>query len=462
MLGSAPLVRYHHYKESSNVRIAALSIALTVALATGCTAAVPAQAASSGPERARVGTDVSGEITSTARVNYNDGSRSRLYALDIPAGKVMALELGGPLRGAISVFKDDQLVASSKERQLTYQSQTGGAHVVSVHSEDAEAYGPFQLSIKQVETWTGGELTPGRIADWLPPRDEKRYTLRITDADWYVIDLRSDDFDAMLSLEGQGVSLNNDDGGEGLNARLRTELQPGQYTLTASGYGRDGGLLDLEVARWSPPDGVEIRNSGALPPDGARIMGLASGTPNSYQMQVAQRSLVRIDMTSDDFDSVLQISGNGVSQEDDDGGEGLNARLMVMLEPGTYTVRASGYGNSGGLYELATRTEQVPEGGGSLAMDEWREAVLLPGARDHYDIEVREAGTYVFEMNSPDGIDGMFQLLRDGREIAEDDDSGSGLNPRLELRLEPGRYVLVARAYSSNDVGRYSVIVRRR
>ena len=53
----------------------------------------------------------------------------------------------------------------------------------------------------------------------------------------------------------------------------------------------------------------------------------------------------------------LELLHNGASlAEDDDGGDGLNARIVELLQPGTYTIRARSlysYGGSQGSYRIS-------------------------------------------------------------------------------------------------------------
>ena len=51
---------------------------------------------------------------------------------------------------------------------------------------------------------------------------------------------------------------------------------------------------------------------------------------------------------------VYRITGPGVDAEDDDGGNALNARLLLPLGPGRYTVEVSSLGSSQGMFELET------------------------------------------------------------------------------------------------------------
>lgn len=104
------------------------------------------------------------------------------------------------------------------------------------------------------------------------------------------------------------------------------------------------------------PD-VELRNEGAIMP-GEPLNGWYSGEPLNYQLEVTESSLVTLEMRSADFDTFIEISGQGVAASDDDGAGGTDSRLQEPLLPGTYTVSARGFSATGsGLFELSLEME---------------------------------------------------------------------------------------------------------
>ena len=65
-----------------------------------------------------------------------------------------------------------------------------------------------------------------------------------------------------------------------------------------------------------------------------------------------------IEFLSDDFDSYLRVFGPGLSEplSNDDGSEGLNARLSVSFpQDGVYHVIASSLGGATGTFTLCVR-----------------------------------------------------------------------------------------------------------
>ncbi|BBI59971.1 hypothetical protein HSBAA_12770 [Vreelandella sulfidaeris] len=134
-------------------------------------------------------------------------------------------------------------------------------------------------------------------------------------------------------------------------------LAPGVYELTArTAYGESSGMFTLSMKPHDMPD-VELRNEGAIMP-GEPLNGWYSGEPLNYQLEVTESSLVTLEMRSADFDTFIEISGQGVAASDDDGAGGTDSRLQEPLLPGTYTVSARGFSATGsGLFELSLEME---------------------------------------------------------------------------------------------------------
>jgi hypothetical protein len=92
---------------------------------------------------------------------------------------------------------------------------------------------------------------------------------------------------------------------------------------------------------------------------GRPVMGmLPPGQPFvEYSLRIQQQRLVTIDLESREFDTYLYLLRDGVElHRDDDGGSGLNSRMVMPLEPGTYTVRVGSFGGRGsGPFTLVAR-----------------------------------------------------------------------------------------------------------
>lgn len=106
------------------------------------------------------------------------------------------------------------------------------------------------------------------------------------------------------------------------------------------------------------------------------------------------------------------------------------------------------------------------EGAKTLVVDAPRTEASIgkPGEEDVYRFQVAQEGSYVIDTRGPtDVYMKLFGPDSPTALIAEDDDSGYGLNPRIGAELMPGTYVVQVRHYDrGSGTGRYTVAVKRR
>ncbi len=440
-------------------------------LSLAIAAAVNSPVHAAGPARSlALNGEANGEITSASPINYSDGTRSQLFSLQLNAGQAVALKLDGPLDGSLSVFLRDSLVSRTESGEngnttLSMRADKAGQYVVAVSGSNARAFGPYQLSAAPIATYDGKPLTAGRrITDWLQGQD-KSFTLQVEQAGLYTIDLESDEFDARLTLSGNGVNMEDDDGGNRLNSRLIAPLKPGTYTLTAAGFSDATGAFYLGVQRADMPEGLVFEDGAALPVDGSASSFLTPDVTRSFVLTLPERRRVQFDATSRDFDTLLTVQGGDLTLSDDDGaGNGTNSRLTQVLDAGEYNVSVRSVNGRGGVFQLATSTSAAPDGPARPELKLGRESQgqLRPGNRDLYTLEIPRKGTYVISMTGIAGLDGMITLMRNGEEVAQQDDSDSSLDPHLEIELEAGRYVLLAHSFDPNATGGYRLLARRK
>lgn len=420
------------------------------------------------PSLATLGERLYGEITSADELNGNDGSFYQRHQLALEAGRLVEFELSGALRGSLSLFgPDGQWLAASNDDpdvapvRLRQRIGEDGDYQLVVSGRDARSFGPYRLDSRELEMLDGGTITaPIELTGWLDGSDN-RYRLQVEEGGLYVIEMRSQELDAYLELTGPNdFSASDDDSGQGLDARLTALLEAGDYTLVARaahGYGQ--GIYSLDISAQAMPDDSDTHHGGPLDLD-TQVSGWFYGQDIDYQITLSERLEVVIDMQSEDFDSYLTLLGDDMTLSDDDSGDGLDARLQALLEPGQYTIRAGSFGSGSGRFRLSTRTTAVTDDGGSaLSLDEPRAARLVPGARDHYTLEIETSGTYVIDMRSSE-VDAYLEIEGDELYLS-DDDGGDGLDARLTAQLEAGQYRVTARAFNSSDVGGYVISVSR-
>ncbi len=318
-----------------------------------------------------VGDTVSGEITSSSRINYNDGSRHQGYSMTLKSGEAVSLELGGSLNGQLAVFDGQNMVANasggdygmdgegemssaSGTVSLAFRAPKDGNYLVAVNSASSDSFGPFKLKTGKVVPYDGKPLGPDSQAiDWLMG-EKQEYKLKVDKAGLYAITLESNAFDAYLNLKGRNVDLEDDDNGGRLNARIRTYLEPGDYTITASSINGSTGSFKLSTALTPTPNGLVTRDGTPLTLGQTAQSMMDSRGRRTFVLNLESAKQVQFDAIADGFDSTLHITGPGVDAEDDDGGNGTNAQLTLSLRAGRYIVAVGSLGSQQGVFELET------------------------------------------------------------------------------------------------------------
>lgn len=144
----------------------------------------------------------------------------------------------------------------------------------------------------------------------------------------------------------------NDDSGASSDSRLLLPFQPGEYVIWATTFPGEQGDYQLAVNPAQTGSCTEPRGtigigqtvSGTLTEAGSCLLN-SGHFADIWQFTTATEVTVTADLTSTAHDSYLLLadSENLVIAADDDGGEGLNSRIIHTLAPGTYTLWASTY-----------------------------------------------------------------------------------------------------------------------
>jgi len=180
------------------------------------------------------------------------------------------------------------------------------------------------------------------------------FRLRITAQTTVQIDLQSTTFDAYLVLtDSAGTTLvENDNGPTGNNSRIVRQLAPGVYFIYANSFNANTtGAYTLAVTTAATADPCLI--SSAVPIAlGQTLNGTLTTTDcrlpedgsyaDLYRLVLSGTTTVTIDMAAS-FDTYLFVfnTANQVVAEDDDSGDGTNARIVATLTAGTYYIGAN-------------------------------------------------------------------------------------------------------------------------
>lgn len=349
-----------------------------------------------------------------------------------------------------------------------------------------------------------GQLNPADPQDLVVKKPAKAFTVELAPEHSYQIDLRSAEFDSFLRLtDAQNKQLaKDDDSGGNLNSRiLFTPPAKGTYRIIATSFdNRTGGFqLSVKIAGKAIAGGpVPVALVPALPetkiatPTADKAIALG-GQINAndpldpvrrkrakiYTVELDPGSCYQIDLVSDAFDAFLRLTNdqNIDLGHDDDGGGGLNSRLtFVPATKGLYRIVATTLDQGTGGFQLSIKVTGKAEKADAAAVREVGNTGLTIGsaltgqdaldrvrAGSHcqvHQVKLAANKNYSFLMLS--GKIDSFLRLEDakGNPLAEDDDSGGGLNARIAFRcVEDGVYRIITTTLE-RAVGPYVLVIR--
>ena len=113
----------------------------------------------------------------------------------------------------------------------------------------------------------------------------------------------------------------------------------------------------------------------------------------------------------------------------------------------------------GSVYPLQTQTEQVLTAGAPAT----KATIGEFGEVDEYTFTISRTGNYRIETRGrEDLVMGLYGPDNPALLLAADDDAGTGLNPRIDRSLRPGKYVARVRHYSPTKTGEYEIALTKR
>ena len=225
--------------------------------------------------------------------------------------------------------------------------------------------------------------------------------------------------------------------------------------------------------------------TGALSRNDARLND--GSVYQSWSFYGTQGQLVQIDVMSSAFDAycILQGPAGNEIARDDDGGDGLNARVSVALPvTGTYRIIANTYRqNQFGAYRVRLTSGGMAQPGvptvtgapvtagvvGQVLRGQVVQGRLGPSDSRLADNTFFQAWTYYGQAGEVITFDVMstefdaYAVIQDmnGHVLARDDDSGGGLNARIVFTLPAtGNYRLIANTQRVGATGAYTLSVR--
>lgn len=363
----------------------------------------------------------------------------------------------------------------------------GGLILLPALAATADAQAPIPLMAGQTVSGSlsssDAQLGDGSFYDL--------YIVETSPGDRFSVTVRSSDFDAYVSV-GQGRTADtftmvdsNDDGASGTDSHLEIVSEGGPYLIRANSlFGGSTGSYSITV-------------------DGSIITPLESGTTLSAQLTSRDRQMgdgsyydqyrfhgrageqVEVTMRSSDFDTFLGLGrdSNGELESaefNDDGADGTNSRLsMTLPSTGYYLVRANSLmGDRTGAYTIRLDRHGVGPVGSPVAATillgqvmsgtlSSSDATLGDGSYyKEYRFDAMQGDRLVISLDSDD-FDPYLILgrLNGGSfdQVASDDDSGSGVNARIEYEVTAsGTYVIRANSWQEGSTGRFTLSLGRR
>ncbi|MCL2561507.1 MAG: hypothetical protein FWE10_04200 [Rikenellaceae bacterium] len=256
-------------------------------------------------------------------------------------------------------------------------------------------------------------------------------------------------------------------------AVINTDLDRDERILMmlSSGSGEHSVMYDeWEPDSWNNPVAYEIADAGNVPPMNRTLHSTIDGEAGDedFFLLLPRASGWVIMETVGDTDTYMELydaDTYALLAEDDDSGSNTNARIRHNLQSGRrYIVKVRGYspditGHYG--FRAYSRNQDwsnaiehaIDSDAGSARVVQRR---LGYEGNDLFLLRPGRSGTLVVETTGD--TDTYMELYdADTRELlAEDDDSGSDLNARIEYSVQVGkRYIALVRGYSAESTGSY-------
>jgi hypothetical protein len=309
-------------------------------------------------------------------------------------------------------------------------------------------------------------------------------TLHRGDQDWFalrpssaglLIAATQGDTDTVITLyRGSEIEAQNDDNGDDVASLLEYPIRAGtDYVLCVEGYDEDEAgpyrfMVSFESIRDAGEPNDLASQATAFNP-GSRISAylLDPDDVDWYRVTVAAAGALTV-YTEGVMDTVILMydDRNELIAEDDDSGEGENARVSARVTPGTVFIRVSSYDNQLGRYTLRglffepaepDRFEQDNSRilAKNIEAGEFQERNFTDSLdEDWARLRITQRGTYsIFAEAEDSALDTFLELYDSNDDLVDvNDDWNSGLNARLRLDLDPGIYYIKASTLNDDPI----------
>ena len=313
------------------------------------------------------------------------------------------------------------------------------------------------------------------VSGTLSPGEEIWYSVRAAETSILTVETFGSTDTYLEAYYGVGVERSfiteNDDGGEGTNARIELFVTADrEYLFKLRGYNNEiSGPFRIMAASEPMPSPTELRfgsvHKGTLDPDASHWYSVRARERGTLTVETFGRINTNIGVYDAQYD-LLWISYGG--------GMGNNAIVEIPVEPDqVFIFRLMGYNDVTENYEIAANFDTIPpdrerniERSSAVVM-KLGEAVPVylhnPGESRWFRYETPRhetprTGTRFAVQTRGRSVDTMLFLYdSQGNLLFEDDDSGEGVNAFIFERLDDGVYFIEARAFSRTATGRFTL-----
>ncbi len=229
--------------------------------------------------------------------------------------------------------------------------------------------------------------------------------------------------------------------------------------IIACGGSDDDSNNNTTTTGTEPAQGVAAAQpaAGAAPGTlqlGAAPAALSVPIPPSFNFTVATAAEYQLDVSASDGDPRMFVyQGDTLVEDNDDGGEGNNARVVRFLTPGTYSIRVTEFRaramsaqvQAAQLQELTPvgaitvgqpLVVQFPEFGWQNMPKNNREAAKA------VTLTVAAAGQYSCTATMDNDRRVEMALVQNGSVVASDDQGYNETNASITQQLQPGQYII--------------------
>lgn len=211
--------------------------------------------------------------------------------------------------------------------------------------------------------------------------------------------------------------------------------------------GSGGGTTTEGTVAAQPAGGPPATLTPGQPP-----VSLQVPAPPSFNLTVAAAAEFQIDASASPMDpEIFLYQGDQLVENNDDGGDGMNARIVRFLAPGTYSVRIVEHRARAMTAQVsATQLQPLAPVGtvtpGAPLQVQFPDFPILQRPRNDRDaaravtFNVAAPGQFTCTAAASNGRDAKMAIIQNGAVLAEDDDSGEGNNASITRQYAPGAY----------------------